>query len=188
MPELWIKSKIRNIYALKGVYSVWLLLEFMEGIFWAFWLVNVSDQKLTFFHICLALASFKLICFFLEKPTGRLADVFGRKLVTCTGILLLSLGFFMYAFAELKPLLYVSLSVAALGWTCLNGAKQAWFLNRGNDVIANFDSRFFFIDLEFSRRLALILGAIVGKTANAISYKHPWYLVGIAGMLTLAIA
>ena len=64
--------------------------------------------------------------FFLEIPTGVVADLFGRKISVIWGVVFAGIGCFVYYFSYSFWLFVTAELVIALGHCFISGALDAW--------------------------------------------------------------
>lgn len=69
--------------------------------------------------------AFSLFMFFLEVPTGAIADRFGRKRSLILGAIATGASFVMFGLVRSYPLFFIANFLCALGFTCTSGADQA---------------------------------------------------------------
>ncbi|MBN1923221.1 MAG: MFS transporter [Nanoarchaeota archaeon] len=74
-------------------------------------------------------AASTLFIVLFEIPTGVVADVFGRKLSVCIGILLNALSIFILFLTANPLIVLISFVIASIGYTFISGADDAWFVD-----------------------------------------------------------
>lgn len=94
-------------------------MEFMIPIMNLFWMNYIGMDQV---QIALAQGAFMVIMVIMDVPMGLLADAFSRKWANVIGDLVLSIGFFGYAFAQSLWQVVAAEVVLAIGMSCTNGA------------------------------------------------------------------
>lgn len=143
--------------------------------------LNLSDVAVinTFFMFTLALA---------EVPTGMLADGRSRGWSVRTGVLIHSVGLFIYAAARGFWGAVAGEAIVGLGAAFISGAGQAWLaeamINRGERHL---------IDRAIgastlAMRLAGLAGGLAGVVVGLWSPRLDWVLAGLFGLAAWVIA
>lgn len=121
---------------------VYLVLQFVFGLAFALaWtlmgLYYVQEAGLSPLELLLVGAALEAACFFLEIPTGVIADVYSRRLSVILGAAFLGLGILLVGLLPFFWGLVLAMLVCAVGYTCLSGAGQAWLADEvGEDDAA----------------------------------------------------
>ncbi len=97
----------------------------------------IQTAQLTPFQLVLLGTALEVGIFFLEVPTGVVADTYSRRLSVILGFAALGLGSFLVGLTTLfLPLLLLQV-VKSLGYTLLSGAQQAWLSDEIGEAAAN---------------------------------------------------
>lgn len=91
--------------------------------------------------------------FFLEVPTGIVADTYSRKLSMVIGYILMGGGYMIIGFFPTFGVILVSQVIWGAGATFLSGASQAWITEEIGETRAN---KAFLLASQFGRAGALV--------------------------------
>ena len=125
--------------------------------------------------------------FFLEIPTGAIADNWGRKRSTQIGIIFLGLSFLTYYLAGSFVGYILAEIIGAIGATCISGALEAWYVD-GQKVFGEHEH----MDKTFAKeqqwkQFAVIIGSVAGAQIGQISLDLPWLMAFVTSVLVLII-
>ena len=115
-------------------YKLYLLLTAVQAIalttvFTVNLVYHVKQVGLNPLQLVLIGTTLELTAFFMEVPTGLLADVYSRRLSVILGFFLLGGGFIIEGSLPLFEVLLVAQVVMGLGYTFLSGATSAWIVD-----------------------------------------------------------
>jgi MFS family permease len=176
--------------AIRGIirryYGVWLGYSFAGGFLYGVYPLFLRSRGLDQFEINSVLATYFIVTFLTDVPTGAFADALGRRRAFILGCMLRSTAFLVYFFAHHYPFFLLGESIDGVGTTFCNGAIDAW----GVDSL----DRAGFAGLKdhlFSRisqltNLGFMLAAIVGAYVADIDLAWPW-LLGTVGYIGSAL-
>ncbi len=162
------------------------LKEFVFASFWTCWVATFIESGKSLTEAAYSLGIFFLSIALLEVPTGFFADRFGKKLSTISGILLVSIGFFING---LNPPEFLSLSTFALvglGFTLMSGASTAWLYDLAKKE-SLFQHEVFFFRVEMIGRTATFIGAFISVSLLKINPDFMWIGIGTIGILAFFI-
>jgi MFS family permease len=173
---LTIKGIIRRYYV------VWLMYSFAGGFLFGVYPIFLKSRGLTQFQINSVLATYFVILFFTDVPTGAFADVLGRRRSFVAGTLLRVTAFIVYFCAHHYYVFLVAESIDGIGTTFCNGAIDAWGVDALDE--AGYEA---LKDRLFSRisqisNAAYMGSAMIGAYVADIDIAWPW-LLGAAGFL-----
>lgn len=146
----------------------------------------IQTAQLTPFQLVLLGTALEVGIFFLEVPTGVVADTYSRRLSVILGFGALGLGAFLVGLTTLfVPLLLLQV-VKALGYTLLSGAQQAWLSDEIGEVAAN---RAFLRGAQVSA-LAGVVGVIGAILIGSAQVALPILVGGglLMGMAVVLVA
>lgn len=116
--------------------------------------------------------------FFLEVPTGVVADTYSRKLSMVIGYALMGGGYMIIAFAPTFSVILVSQVIWGAGATFLSGASQAWVSDEIGEARANAA----FPLASQMGRLGGLAGIVLGVALAMMDLRIP-IIVGGVGLL-----
>jgi MFS family permease len=173
-------STIKGI--LRRYYSVWLMFSFAGGFLFGVYPIFLKSRGLTQFEINSVLATYFIVLFFTDVPTGAFADALGRRRSFVAGTLLRVTAFITYFFAHHYFMFLIAESIDGIGTTFCNGAIDAWGVDALDE--AGYDE---LKDRLFSRisqvsNAAFMSSAMIGAYVADINIAWPW-LLGATGYL-----
>ncbi len=178
--SITIKSIIRRYYAVWAMYS--LAGGFLFGVYPIFLRSRGLDQL----QINAVLATYFVVTFITDVPTGAFADALGRRRSFMTGAVLRTIAFITYFFAHQYWMFLIAESIDGIGTTFGNGAIDAW----GVDALdqAGYEG---VKDRLFSRVMQLssagfMCSAMIGAYVADVNIALPW-LLGAAGYLVSGV-
>lgn len=162
----------RRYYVLEGSYMAWGW--FMGPIYPLFLL----SRGLDVLQASSVLATFFIITFLLEVPTGAVADVFGRRVSFLLACATRMCAFFLYFRADGYLDCLLAEVVDAVGNTLASGALQAWAVD---GIRKDGDSRpmdRIFARAQVVQRTMMIVGGVVGGALAEWNIALPWLIAG----------
>ena len=164
-------------------YLLWWFYAFGGGFVFGVYPLFLRSRGLTELETNSVLATYFLVTFLTDVPTGAFADALSRRTAFMFGCVLRTLSFALYFFAHRYLLFLVAESIDAIGTTFGNGAIDAWAVDALD--AAGFTG---LKDRIFSRTSQLtttgwLLSAMVGSYVASLNIAWPWIL-GSAGYLT----
>ncbi len=163
------------------------LIDLMPAFFFATYQLFLLERGLDLFQINMINVAFMAANFFLEIPTGAIADIWGRKRSTQIGILFLGLSFLTYYFAPSFWFYVLAEIIGAIGATSISGALEAWYVD-GQKVFGTYEHQ----DKTFAReqqwkQLAVVIGSVIGAQVGQINLALPWLMAFFVSMIVLII-
>lgn len=143
----------------------------------------LSNAGLNAKEITAVSTMFMLSVFFLEIPTGTIADAYGRKVSTVVGWLFRSLSFFLYYFAGSFPVFLFAEFIGAIGQACVSGAFTSWLRE-----VTNYKGflRITSKTETIIRTVAVLINSIAGVVALRYGYRNLFLMGGVL-LLTASI-
>jgi MFS family permease len=135
---------------------------------------------------CVA-ATYFLMTFLTDIPTGAFADAVGRRVSYVMGCALSVVAFMIYFYAFRYSTFLIAEIIDAVGGTLRNGAADAWAVDALDDA-GHVGSK----DLIFSRvaqvfRFGAMFGALIGAYCARIDIALPW-LLGAGAQALMGVA
>jgi MFS family permease len=169
---------IRQI--IRRYYTVWWMYSFAGGFLFGVYPIFLRSRGLTQFQINSVLATYFVVLFLTDVPTGAFADALSRRTSFLIGAALRVCAFVTYFFAHHYLAFLVAESIDGIGTTFCNGAIDAWGVDALDD--AGYDG---IKDRLFSRISQLTTAgfmgsAMIGAYVADVNIAYPW-LLGAAG-------
>lgn len=141
-----------------------------------FMIIFLQGKSLNLAQIGILLGSVSLTNFFMEIPTGVIADRYGRKFSAMWGFGIQYISFFLMIFTDSYPLLLFLFILSGIGFTFTSGAYDAWVYEylmskKKENLMHNFYSR----KLSFSYLGLIISGVLGGYFASFLGLS--WLIV-----------
>ena len=161
-------------------YTVWGLYSFAGGFLFGVYPIFLHSRGLNQFQIDSVLATYFVVLFLTDVPTGAFADLLGRRRSYVLGALLRVCAFLLYFVAHHYYVFIIAESIDGIGTTFGNGAIDAWGVDALDD--AGYDG---LKDRLFSRisqltTLGFMGSAMIGAYVADVDISYPWIL-GAAG-------
>ncbi len=128
------------------------------------------------------LATYFLMTFLTDVPTGAFADALSRRTAFILGCALRTLAFGLYFFAHHYLLFLVAESIDAIGTTFGNGAIDAWAVDALDTAGFTGGKNRIFSRMSQLTNTGWLLSAMVGAYVANVNIAWPWIL-GSAGYL-----
>ena len=171
---------IRDI--IRRYYTVWGLYSFAGGFLFGVYPIFLRSRGLSQFQINSVLATYFLVLFLTDVPTGAFADLLGRRRSYVLGASLRVCAFLLYFVAHHYYVFLIAESIDGIGTTFGNGAIDAW----GVDALdqAGYDG---LKDRLFSRisqltTIGFMGSAMIGAYVADVNVAWPW-LLGAGGYI-----
>jgi MFS family permease len=164
----------RTYYLVFGLYSLWAW--FVAPVYPLF----LRSRGLDALEVNLVLATYLLVVFAFEVPTGALADVLGRRFSFLLSCMLRTVAFGLYAVADGFLDCAIAEIVDGVGTTLASGALDAWAIDgmREEGDPGPFDR--FFARAQMLVRAVMIVGGVACAYLASVDFATPWW-VGSAG-------
>lgn len=152
------------------------LINLLPAFFFATYQLFLLERGMDLLQINLINVAYMAANFFLEIPTGAIADVWGRKRSTQTGIIFLGLSFLIYYLADSFWIYVLAEIIGAIGATSISGALEAWYID-GQKIYGEHES----YDKTFAReqqwaQFGVVFGSVIGAQVGQINLAYPWLL------------
>ncbi|HZR81613.1 MAG TPA: MFS transporter [Candidatus Binatia bacterium] len=172
----------RRYYVLQGTYMAWAW--FMGPIYPLFLL----SRGLDVLQASSVLATYFVVTFLFEVPTGAVADLFGRRVSFVLACFTRMAAFALYFFATGYVDCLIAEAIDAIGTTLASGALDAWAVDGMRE-----EGRQGPIDRVFARaqgiaRAQMIVGGIVGGFIADYEIALPWLIAAVGFGATGAYA
>lgn len=162
------------------------LKDFVFASFWTTWVASFLATGKSLGEAAVALGTFFIAIALLEVPTGFIADRFGKKLSSLSGMFSVALAFTINGFNPPSGLSALAFGLAGLGVTLMSGASIAWLYDLAKkEELFHHDS--FFLRTEMIGRLATILGAIISVWLLKIDPSFVWFGIGLVGFVAFIV-
>jgi MFS family permease len=167
-------------------YTVWGLYSFAGGFLFGVYPIFLHSRGLNQFQIDSVLATYFVVLFLTDVPTGAFADLLGRRRSYVLGALLRVCAFLLYFVAHHYYVFIIAESIDGIGTTFGNGAIDAWGVDALDD--AGYDG---LKDRLFSRisqltTLGFMGSAMIGAYVADVDISYPWIL-GAAGYVIAGV-
>ena len=171
-------STIKGI--IRRYYAVWLMYSFAGGFLFGVYPIFLKSRGLTQFQINSVLATYFVVLFFTDVPTGAFADALGRRRSFVAGTLLRVTAFIVYFFAHHYYVFLIAESIDGIGTTFCNGAIAAWGVDALDEAAYEDRKDRLFSRISQISSAAFMGSAMLGAYAADIDLAWPW-LLGAAG-------
>ena len=170
---------VRSI--IRRYYTVWWFQAFGPSFIFAVYPLFMRWRGLSQFQMNTVAATFFLVTFATDIPTGAFADAIGRRTAFLIGSAISTAGFMLYFFSHHFSAFLVAECFDGVGFTFRNGAVDAWAVN-ALDAAGHTGAK----DRLFSRvsqlmRIGNMCGALIGAYVGVHNLAIPW-LLGACGL------
>jgi MFS family permease len=167
-------------------YSVRLFDAIGPSFIFAIYPLFLRARGLNQFEINCVAATYFLVTFMTDIPTGAFADAVGRRASYVMGCMVSAASYALYFFASHYATFLIAETIRAIGGTLRNGAADAWAID-ALDAAGHLGPK----DVIFSRVAQLfsfgaMMGALVGAYSARIDIALP-FLFGVAGNIMMAL-
>ena len=167
-------------------YTVWGMYSFAGGFLFGVYPIFLHSRGLNQFQINSVLATYFVVLFLTDVPTGAFADLLGRRRSYVLGASLRVAAFLLYFVAHHYYVFIIAESIDGIGTTFGNGAIDAWGVNALDE--AGYDG---LKDRLFSRisqltTLGFMGSAMIGAYVADMNIAWPWIL-GACGYVVAGI-
>lgn len=164
-------------------YLLWWFYAFGGGFVFGVYPLFLRSRGLSELQTNSVLATYFLITFLTDVPTGAFADALSRRTAFILGCALRTFSFALYFFAHHYLLFLVAESIDAVGTTFGNGAIDAWAVDALDGAgFTGLKNRIFSRTSQLTTT-GWLLSAMVGSYVANLNLAWPWIL-GSAGYLT----
>ncbi|OGD63433.1 hypothetical protein A2160_03145 [Candidatus Beckwithbacteria bacterium RBG_13_42_9] len=177
-----VGKDVRTVY-----YVVTALRDLAVGFVSATYALFLLSKGLTILEMNLVNVFFMVGNFVFEIPTGVYADFFGRKKSVVIHGVLLGLSGLVYFFSNSFWYFVAAELLAALAYTFISGALDAWLAdNVGENWVGRTD--YIFSQGQVFSKVALIVGGMTGAYFGSLNLAYPWFLVFMSTTFMTLIA
>lgn len=167
-------------------YTVWGMYSFAGGFLFGVYPIFLHSRGLNQFQINSVLATYFVVLFLTDVPTGAFADLLGRRRSYVLGASLRVAAFLLYFVAHHYYVFIIAESIDGIGTTFGNGAIDAWGVDALDE--AGYDG---LKDRLFSRisqltTLGFMGSAMIGAYVADMNIAWPWIL-GACGYVVAGI-
>ena len=167
---------------LRRYYSVWAMYSFASGFLFGVYPIFLHTRGLNQFQINSVLATFFVVLFVTDVPTGAFADLLGRRRSYVLGASLRVCAFIVYFFAHHYWVFLIAESIDGVGTTFGNGAIDAWGVDALDDAGYEGVKDRLFSRISQMSTATFMVSAVIGAYVADINIAYPW-LLGAAGYL-----
>ncbi len=167
---------------LRRYYSVWAMYSFASGFLFGVYPIFLHTRGLNQFQINSVLATFFVVLFVTDVPTGAFADVLGRRRSYVLGAALRVCAFIVYFFAHHYWVFLIAESIDGVGTTFGNGAIDAWGVDALDDAGYEGLKDRLFSRISQMSTATFMVSAVIGAYVADINIAYPW-LLGATGYL-----
>jgi MFS family permease len=172
----------RTYYLVFGLYSLWAW--FVAPIYPLF----LHSRGLDALQVNLVLATYLIVVFAFEVPTGAAADLVGRKASFLLSCVLRAVAFGLYAVAESFSDCVVAELIDGIGTTLASGALDAWAVDGMREEGDERSVERFFARAQILARAGMIVGGLTCAYLAAIDFAIPWWVAAGGFAATGAVA
>lgn len=165
--------------------AVMCLSNFSIGWVMSTYVLFLVSHDLSLFQANLLNTSFMLANFFIDPPTGYLADKYGQRRIHVLGMVCWALAHLTYGLGASFSLFICAELIAALGHSLISGALDSWIRNNTDEAT----TRSAMAKAGSFSRLAGIPSALLGSVA-AYTYglSTPYFLAAVTSVVAIAIS
>jgi MFS family permease len=172
---------------MRRYFAVWWVYSLGGGFLFGVYPLFLRARGLNQLQMNSVLATYFMVTFLTDVPTGAFADALGRRRSFMLGCALRTLAFLVYFFAYRYPVFLVGETIDGIGTTFCNGAIDAW----GVDALDQAGFRGL-KDRLFSRisqltNVGFMTSAVIGAYVAGHNIAWPW-LFGAAGYSVAGMA
>ncbi len=178
---------------MRHYFTVWWVYSFGGGFLFGVYPLFLRARGLNQLQMNSVLATYFMVTFLTDVPTGAFADALGRRRSFMLGCALRTVAFTVYFFAYRYPMFLLGETIDGIGTTFCNGAIDAW----GVDALdqAGFQG---LKDRLFSRisqltNVGFMASAVIGAYVAGHNIAWPWVLgatgysvAGIVGAMLMS--
>jgi MFS family permease len=172
----------RTYYLVFGLYSLWAW--FVAPIYPLF----LASRGLDALEVNLVLATYLIIVFAFEVPTGAAADLVGRKASFLLSCALRTVAFGLYAVAENFTDCVIAELIDGIGTTLASGALDAWAVDGMREEGDDRPVERFFARAQILARIGMILGGLACAYLASVDFALPWWVASAGFASTGAVA
>ena len=182
-------ENIKGPHAVRGIirryYTVWMTYSLAGGFLFGVYPIFLKARGLDQFEINSVLATYFVVLFLTDVPTGAFADALGRRRSFVLGAALRVCAFLLYFTAHHYWVFLIGESIDGIGTTFGNGAIDAWGVDALDDAGYEGMKDGLFSRISQLTTIGFMISSIGGAYIADIDIAYPW-LCGAAGYLISA--
>ncbi len=167
-------AAIRSIT--RRYYVMWWFYAFGGGFVFGVYPLFLRARGLTELETNSVLATYFLMTFLTDVPTGAFADALSRRKAFMLGCALRTVAFGLYFFAHHYLLFLIGESIDAIGTTFGNGAIDAWAVDALDTAGFTGGKDRIFSRMSQLTNTGWLLSAMVGAYVANVNIAWPWIL------------
>ncbi len=172
-------DSIRSI--IRRYYTVWWFQAFGPSFIFAVYPLFMRSRGLSQLQMNTVAATFFLVTFATDIPTGAFADAIGRRTAFLIGSAISTVGFTIYFFSHHFPMFLVAECCDGVGFTFRNGAVDAWAVDALDAAGYTGTKDRLFSRMSQLARIGNMCGALIGAYVGVHDLAVPW-LLGACGL------
>src|SRR5437588_4216158 len=167
-------------------YTVWAIYSFAGGFLFGTYPIFLHSRGLNQFEINSVLATYFIVLFFTDVPTGAFADALGRRRSYVLGAALRVIAFLLYFTAHHYWVFLIAESIDGIGTTFGNGAIDAWGVDALDDAGYEGLKDGLFSRISQLTTIGFMISSVGGAYIADIDISWPW-LCGAAGYVIAGV-
>src|SRR6202790_2917141 len=175
---------IRDI--IRRYYTVWGMYSFAGGFLFGVYPIFLRSRGLDQFQINSVLATYFIVLFLTDVPTGAFADLLGRRRSYVLGASLRVCAFLLYFVAHHYYVFLIAESIDGIGTTFGNGAIDAWGVDALDEAGYEGLKDGLFSRISQLTTIGFMISSVGGAYIADINIAWPW-LCGAAGYVIAAV-
>lgn len=161
-------------------FAVWWAYSFGGGFLFGVYPLFLRARGLNQLQMNSVLATYFIVTFLTDVPTGAFADALGRRVSFILGCALRTLAFTVYFFAHHYPMFLLGETIDGIGTTFCNGAIDAWGVDALDEAGFQGLKDHLFSRISQLSNVGFMTSAIIGAYVADYDIAWPWVL-GAAG-------
>jgi len=158
-----------------GKFYIAQFIQVISSVIMPFIVIYFRNIDLSFTKISLIFATYGIITFFFEIPTGAIADSYSRKLSVLIGSFLSAMFLLGLAFVQSYWLILIFWSLLGISQTFVSGADSSWVVSNLKNKKKQKLQQEYFIKLEVIFSLGIVLAPLLGTfLLKYFSYSLLW--------------
>jgi MFS family permease len=178
------KFTIRRI--MRRYYTMWWVYSFANGFLYGVYPLFLRSRGLNQFQINSVLATFFVVIFLTDVPTGAFADALGRRRSFVIGCAHRVAAFLLYFSAHHYAVFLMAEMIDGVGTTFCNGAIDAWGVDALDKAGFNGLKDRLFSRISQLTSMGFMAAALIGGYVADVNIAWPW-LLGATGFFASAI-
>jgi len=171
---------------MRRYYTMWWVYSFANGFLYGVYPLFLRSRGLNQFQINSVLATFFLVIFLTDVPTGAFADALGRQRSFVIGCAHRVAAFLLYFSAHHYAVFLLAEMIDGVGTTFCNGAIDAWGVDALDKAGFNGLKDRLFSRISQLTSVGFMAAALIGAYVANVNIAWPW-LLGATGFFVSAI-